>query len=47
MERSLTYRELGPDYFSRVSAERTKRRCIAKLHQQLGFDVTITPKGAA
>ena len=41
-----TYRELGPDYFTRVHAERTKRRCLRQL-AQLGYQVALSTKEAA
>jgi len=41
-----TYRDLGPDYFTRLHAERTKRRCLRQL-ANLGYEVTLANKEAA
>jgi len=40
------YDEPGPDWYSRQHPDRAKRRALRQLHD-LGYDVTLTPKGAA
>ncbi|UCZ92162.1 IS110 family transposase [Gordonia sp. WA4-43] len=43
---NVVYDEPGPDYHQQRHPERTKNRAIYDLHK-LGYDVTITPHGAA
>lgn len=40
------YDEPGPDWYTRRHPEQAKQRAIQKLHD-LGYDVTIEPRGAA
>jgi transposase len=40
------YRDLGPDYFDRLDADRLERHHVQRL-EQLGYTVTSTPKAAA
>jgi len=40
------YDEPGPDWYSRQHPDRAKRRALRQLHD-LGYDVTLTPKGVA
>jgi len=40
------YRDLGPDYFDKLDAERLQHHHVQRL-EQLGYTVTITPKAAA
>lgn len=43
---NAAYDEPGADYYQKRHPERTKNRALNELHQ-LGYDVTITPRGAA
>ena len=43
---NVVYDEPGADYYQHRHPERTKNRAIYDLHK-LGYDVTITPHGAA
>ena len=45
LTRGTAYAELGQDHFDRRDAAATDRRLVARL-QQLGFDVTLTPRVA-
>jgi transposase len=45
LTRGTAYAELGPDYLDRRDAAATERRLVARL-EQLGFDVTLSPKVA-
>jgi transposase len=40
------YAELGPDYFDQLEAARIERHHVRRL-EQLGYTVTLSPKGAA
>lgn len=40
------YSDLGADYFDKLDTERVQRHHIKRL-QQLGYEVTLTPKEAA
>ena len=40
------YDDPGPDYYSRIDPDRTRRRAISQLHQ-LGYQVTLTPTAAS
>jgi transposase len=44
--RGTTYHELGPAYFDRRQADRTRRRCV-RLLEQLGHRVILEPAPAA
>jgi len=46
LNRKTQYNDLGPDHFNERRRERAKRRAVAQL-EQLGFEVTLTPKKAA
>jgi transposase len=37
------YKDLGPEYLEKRDSERVERRAVERL-QQLGYDVTLTPK---
>lgn len=40
------YHELGPDYFDRLEQSQRERHHVRWL-EQLGYDVTLSPKGVA
>jgi transposase len=40
------YADLGPDYFDQLEAARIERHHVRRL-EQLGYTVTLSPKGAA
>lgn len=40
------YEDLGPDFYQRRDPDRARRRAMADL-KALGYDVTLTPTGAA
>jgi transposase len=43
LKNNVEYRDLGPDYFTRLEPERLRRHLVKRL-QTLGYDVTLTPK---
>ena len=40
------YHELGPDYFDRLEQSQLERHHVRRL-EQLGYEVTLSPKGVA
>lgn len=40
---NVEYRDLGPDYFDRLEPERLRRYLVKRL-QNLGYDVTLSPR---
>jgi len=45
LKNSVEYQDLGPDYFARLEPERLRRHLVRRL-QQLGYDVSLTPRVA-
>lgn len=43
LKHKMEYRDLGPDYFDRLEPERLRRYLVKRL-QNLGYDVTLSPK---
>jgi transposase len=43
LKHNVEYRELGPDYFDRLEPDRLRRYLVKRL-QNLGYDVTLSPK---
>jgi transposase len=43
LKNNVEYRDLGPDYFDRLEPERLRRYLVKRL-QNLGYDVTLSPK---
>jgi transposase len=43
LKHNVEYRDLGPDYFDRLEPERLRRYLVKRL-QNLGWDVTLSPK---
>ena len=43
LKHNVEYRDLGPDYFDRLEPERLRRYLVRRL-QNLGYDVTLSPK---
>ena len=46
LRRGVAYTDLGPDHFDRVDRTRLATRLARKL-DELGFDVTLSPRKAA
>jgi transposase len=43
LKNGVEYRDLGPDYFTRLEPERLRRYLVKRL-QTLGYDVTLSPR---
>ena len=43
LKNNVEYHDLGPDYFDRLEPERLRRYLVKRL-QNLGYDVTLSPK---
>ncbi len=46
LRRGVAYVDLGPDHFERTERTRLAARLARKL-DELGFEVTLTPRGGA